>query len=74
VIAYPSYSDEITNDGMSYFYCKYPVFLSNDGIREIKKYNLKSTLSYIRDRAVGGDGKTITIPDGANIAGAVTKK
>jgi hypothetical protein len=73
VIAYPPYLTEATEateatDGMSYFYCKYPVFLSNDGIRELKKYNLKTTLSYIRN-----DGKTITVTDGANTAGAITK-
>ncbi len=68
VIAYPPYSPATAQDGMSYFYCKYPVFLSNNGIREQKKYNLKATLSYIRD-----DNKTITITDGANTANAFDK-
>lgn len=65
IIAYPPYSSD---DSLSYFYCKYPVFLSNNGIKDSKKYNLKATLSYVRD-----DGKTITITDGANTAGAFDK-
>lgn len=65
IISYPPYTKD---DPMSYFYCKYPVFLSNNGIREPKKYNLNSTLSYVRN-----NGNTITVTDGANTAGAFDK-
>ncbi len=68
IITYPNYSPATAQDGMSYFYCKYPVFLSNKGIREPKKFNLKTTLSYVRN-----NGKTITVTDGANTAGAFDK-
>ena len=73
VITYPPYPDTnainpAITDCMSYFYCKFPVFLSNNGIREAPKYNLKTNLSYVRN-----DGKIITVTDGANTAGAFDK-
>lgn len=61
------YSPYKIDDGLSYFYCKYPVFLINRGIDNEKKKTLKVELSYSK-----GD-KVIVVPEGANTAGAFNK-
>jgi hypothetical protein len=63
-IIYPPFEKDT---GLSYFYCNYPVFLTNKGIKDRTKYTLDVELSYIK-----GD-KTITVTEGANTAGALTK-
>lgn len=62
------------NNGLSYFYCKYPIFLRNNGPNDLfttrqskKKYNLDVELSYKK-----GD-KNIIVKDGVNTAGAMQK-
>lgn len=64
VITYPPY---IQNDGLSYFYCKYPVFLRYDGVMDRSKYKLKVELSYKKE------DRYIIVKEGANYAGAITK-
>jgi hypothetical protein len=54
-------------DGLSYFYCKYPVFLNYYGIKDDKKKTLKVQLSYLK-----GD-KLVDVPEGANVAGAFSR-
>jgi hypothetical protein len=63
IIAYPKFSQQ---DKMSYFYCKYPVFLRNDGMKKNKK--LKVQLSYV-DKT----GTPVLVAQGANTAGAIQK-
>jgi hypothetical protein len=63
-LTYPSFTQK---DGLSYFYCKYPVFLSNKGINDDKKKTLKVELSYKKGE------KIIIVPEGANTAGAFNK-
>ncbi len=64
IVEYPQFTKK---DGLSYFYCKYPIYLKYFGIKEDKKKTLKVELSYKK-----GD-KVVTIPEGANVAGAFSK-
>lgn len=72
IIYQPFNSMTTKADGLSYFYCKYPVFLTNEGIKDDIKYQLNATLSYIRPDAEGKQ-QTVTVTEGANTAGGVNK-
>ena len=68
IIPYTSFTP---NDNMSYFYCKWPLFLEYNGPTDKpgtplnkRNYKLNVKLSYNRD------GKAIKIEEGINIAGA----
>lgn len=68
IIPYTSFTP---NDDMSYFYCKWPLFLEYNGPTDKpgiplnkRNYKLNVKLSYNRD------GKQIRIEEGMNIAGA----
>jgi hypothetical protein len=68
IIPYTSFTP---NDNMSYFYCKWPLFLEYNGPTDKpgtplnkRNYKLNVKLSYNRD------GKAIKIEEGMNIAGA----
>jgi hypothetical protein len=67
-LVYAPYSN---TDGLSYFYCKYPVFLSNEGINDEKKKTLRVEISYVKKD--GDKERIIVVPEGANTAGAFNK-
>ena len=65
------YAPFTPDDGLSYFYCKWPLFLRYNGSSDKpntrpdkRKYKLDVELSYSKD------GKMIVITEGMNIAGA----
>ena len=62
-VVYPAFND---NNPMSYFYCKYPVFLKYNHLHK-HNYTLDVTLS------VQTQNGLIVIPEGANEAGAINK-
>jgi hypothetical protein len=62
-VVYPAFNN---NNPMSYFYCKYPVFLKYNHLHK-HNYTLDVTLS------VQTQNGLIVIPEGANEAGAINK-
>ena len=60
IITYDTFNP---NDGLSYFYCKWPIFLVNNGPTDTIKYKLGIELSYSRN------GQPVLITEGMNTAG-----
>ena len=63
-VTYPNYTAESSGIGLSHFYCKYPVTLTQlpSSAKQRAKGGLNITMHYTKD------GNTVEIPNGGNIA------